>query len=94
MGDTVLEKVVRDLHDTGGVLNNGDIGALFKLADGVNQAIFRNSSVRIDDKDDSAAVSETRSDEQMYLHVNISRRLTFGCFHPPKPDPRFQQHLD
>lgn len=69
MGDTVLEKVVRDLHDTGRMLNNGDIGALFELADSVNQAVFRNSSVRIDDKNDSTAVSGTKRDEQMYLRV-------------------------
>ena len=50
MRDTVLEEVMGDLHDAGGVLNDGAFGTGFEFGNRVDEAVFGHPSIGIDDQ--------------------------------------------
>lgn len=50
-GDTVLEEAIGDVHNTGGILNDGDLRGVLHLGDGVDEAVGRNTRVGVDDED-------------------------------------------
>lgn len=74
--DTVLEKVVSDLHDTRRMLENGDLGACLKFTDGVDKAIVGYSGIRVDEENDRTTVmhmSDTECDSLSgYVHSNVA----------------------
>lgn len=78
--------MVRDLHDARGVLDDSDLGALFKLADCVSKTVFRNSSVGIDDQNIGSSKDRGSLALQPECFVNM---LTCGYYPLPKHDLRF-----
>lgn len=73
VGDAVFEEMVRDLHDARGVLDDGDLGALFKLADCIGKTVFRNSSVGIDDQN----IGSSKDRSKLSLATRISREYAY-----------------
>lgn len=81
MRDTVFEKVVRHLHDTGRMLNDSDIGALFKFADSIHEAVFGHSSIGINNQNDSPAVDSRKVSRRLLLSVIETHIRMFPSAH-------------
>jgi hypothetical protein len=56
------------------MLNEGDIGTLFELANGVDEAVLGNSSVGVDDQNDRAAVCQ-RDVSNSVLHIDSGTHI-------------------
>lgn len=52
MRDTVLEEVMGDLHNARGVLDDSTFGTRFKFRNRVDEAVFGNPSIGVDDQND------------------------------------------
>ena len=74
-GDTVLEVVVSNLHDTSGVLNNSNLGVEEHLSSTIKKTVDRNTSIRINDEDDLADANVAGSPSLRSLGENTGQGL-------------------